>query len=527
MEDKYHRKFSYGTVVELCVARNKRRKAALRYCGVAQVTCRRARKGFILKYNPDVHWSSAFYRILNKLQYTDGRNIVNLNRDDASGFRLDTMATHRLHKTPAVKDVLTTHTDYVNKYPSTLQTTETTGELCVGVVNASGVFPKNPAQHSSDIEMLESVKELKLAFFNPTNEARKFIECIRVDGASDEGPSHTEVQFFWTLRHYTKRYFATLITARSSGCSYMNRVELQNGCLALGHANIFIPSTLCGSNIDTKTGKVDRQRFLENMDKAAYVYINRVDGCPCGETTIHLVKGVDSTGNQELRVQLLQYLKGSKVQKKKPQESDPQTYEFIDRIWQVRNDHMIEDLPPQYVFYLICCFKPGCQHPLYKEFSPTNLPMWYPDGPPVCADSLPLPIPDPQRPWGSPDCSSCQEFCHGHFLKPEQALFSTLENMKTPPSAVIKEFHRSLKGKLPTSDQLAAVSKGCLLPTSEVEMWLEHLTNVANSRRCGAKKAAETRKKKRSDTKKDQAGTLLKSIKQKAPTHALCVSFRL
>ena len=134
------------------------------------------------------------------------------------------MTTHRLHKTPTVKDVLTTHTDYVNKYPSTLQTTsynfsktETTKELCAGVVKASGVFPKKKAQHSSDIEMLESIKELKPAFFNPTNGARKCIECVHVDGASDEGPSHTEVQFFWTLRHYTKRYYATLVTARSSG----------------------------------------------------------------------------------------------------------------------------------------------------------------------------------------------------------------------------------------------------------------------------------------------------------------------
>ena len=27
------------------------------------------------------------------------------------------------------------------------------------------------------------------------------IECIRVDGASDEGLSHEEVQYWWTERH--------------------------------------------------------------------------------------------------------------------------------------------------------------------------------------------------------------------------------------------------------------------------------------------------------------------------------------
>ena len=102
----YQRKFSFGTVVQLCIARNKRRLSASRYKGVAKVTSRRARKGFMLKFNPDAHWSSALYRSLNHLQYQDGRHILNVNRDDAAGFRLDTMTTHRLHRTSMVQDSL-------------------------------------------------------------------------------------------------------------------------------------------------------------------------------------------------------------------------------------------------------------------------------------------------------------------------------------------------------------------------------------------------------------------------------------
>ena len=30
----------------------------------------------------------------------------------------------------------------------------------------------------------------------------------------------------------------TLVTARFAGGSYLNKVELQNGCLALGHSNL-------------------------------------------------------------------------------------------------------------------------------------------------------------------------------------------------------------------------------------------------------------------------------------------------
>lgn len=51
------------------------------------MTTRRARKGFQLRYNPDTHWSSALYKGLNLLQFTDGSNVLVVNRDDAAaGF---------------------------------------------------------------------------------------------------------------------------------------------------------------------------------------------------------------------------------------------------------------------------------------------------------------------------------------------------------------------------------------------------------------------------------------------------------
>lgn len=177
LEEKYDHRFSYGTVVQLCIARNKRRRSSSNYRGVAQVTTRRARKGFELRYNPDRHWSGALYRNLNFIEYADGKDITNINRDDASGFRLDTLTTHGKHGTPAVigQDILTTHTDYVNRYPSLLQTTsynftgtKSTEEICAGVVKASKVFPKNPSQHYADLEMLSQATELQSAFLNPS-----------------------------------------------------------------------------------------------------------------------------------------------------------------------------------------------------------------------------------------------------------------------------------------------------------------------------------------------------------------------
>lgn len=83
-----------------------------------------------------------------------------------------------------------------------------------------------------------------------------------MDGACDEGPSHLEVQFYWTERHLLCKKYASLITTRSSGSSFLNLVELQNGCLALGHSNTFIPSILAGSNVDPNTAKFLKRRFV-------------------------------------------------------------------------------------------------------------------------------------------------------------------------------------------------------------------------------------------------------------------------
>ena len=246
-----------------------------------------------------------------------------INRDDAAGFRLDTITTSKQYTTPVVygHDVLTTRTDYVNRHPSLLQTTSynfsrimTTPEVCIGVVKVPGLHQKNSIQHYEDLCMLEQAEDLKFAFVSPTGE-NKSIDCIRVDGAADEGPSHLEIQFLWTEWHWKKKKIATLVTTRCSGCSYMNRVELQNGCLSRGHSNTFIPSTLAGTCLDSSTGKISEEKVKENLSLAIDAYISRVDGCPCGDTTIKLYKGPDSTSRQKMHSKLTVFLEGSKKKK--------------------------------------------------------------------------------------------------------------------------------------------------------------------------------------------------------------------
>ena len=404
LEMVYNRKFGYGTVVELCVARNKRRKSSTRYRGLARVTCRRARKGFTLKYNPDQHWSAAFYRSLDALHLRDGNDILNINRDDQAGFRLDTLATHNKRATLCIAEEvpLTTKSDYVNKYPSTLQTTSynflgtgTTAEICAGVVKAVPLHSKNPAQHFNDLNEIETYLDVQPAFFNCLSGERKTKVCVRVDGGHDEGPTHKEVQFWWTCYHLDKASRVLILTTRDSGSSNKNRVELQNGCLALAHSNLFIPSTLNGSCLDSQSGNVDEGKLKQNLSDAIDVYISRVNKCPCADTVVHLYKGTESSEIQGLRTMVKTFLKGKPSLKKKLKEEHPKEYQRIEDVWNLRARHLVPGLPDKYVFHLTCCYQDECIHPLCKDGRPAVEPTWYPGGPPL--SFTPLSVPDPKR----------------------------------------------------------------------------------------------------------------------------------
>ncbi len=428
LENKYQRKISYGTVVQLCVARNRKRRSSARYKGVANVIQKWARKGFNVKYNPDAYWSNALYSSLDALQYHDGSNIVNIGRDDQAGFRLDTMASHRLHGTLCVKghESLTTRTNYVNKYPSTLQTTsynfagmKTTGEICMGVVKAPVLYNKNSAQHLADLEFLSQNEHCTTAFINPVTGKKKEIECVRVDGGYDEGPSHLEVQYWWTVRHLKSSTRIELVTSRNSGSSFRNRVELQDGCLALGHANLFIPSTLHGS-CTVESGKVNEDVLAKNLASAIDVYISRVDGTPCASTEIHLVKGAENNGYQEENKLLKVLRKGKKKEKEELKRTYPEMYLQFEKIWKLRDMHMRKDLPTKYVFFLACCYQKGCIHELCKKGRPEKEVTWYPGGPSI--SFFPMPQSDPERSTGCPSCVKCAGTCNGHYLKPQMPL---------------------------------------------------------------------------------------------------------
>ena len=155
---------------------------------------------------------------------------------------------------------------------------------------------------------------------------------------------------------------------------------------------------------------------------------------------------------------------------------------------------MVVNLPTQYIFYLICCFKEDCTLPLCRSGTPSDLPTWYPGGPSLYY--LPIPTPDPSKCWGSDGCSSCHEFCAGHYKEGSLTDVRTLCEV-APPSIVLKKLFTE-KGQQCFSDTyLEQAAKATLLSTFEVKIWLDHLKAVLDNRRRGAEKAAATRRAKK------------------------------
>ena len=97
----------------------------------------------------------------------------------------------------------------------------------------------------------------------------KELDYILVDGAHDENPTELDTQFLWTERHATNSKTCTIVTTHHSSGSHLNRIELQNGCLALVHSHLFIPATLKGHNYNEKG--FDSIKLRDNLDAATKV----------------------------------------------------------------------------------------------------------------------------------------------------------------------------------------------------------------------------------------------------------------
>ena len=127
----------------------------------------------------------------------------------------------------------------------------------------------------------------------------------------------------------------------------------------------------------------------------------------------------------------------------------------------------------------------------------TNEPLrWFPEGPKITF--LPFPTPDPSCPYGG-ECEKCKPYnCAGHYLHPDKLLAhhecGKQISLPVPPSQIIKSAFEETSGE---NIDLLAVAQETLLPLNEVELWVDHLKQVRENHRQGARKAGRMRRKKK------------------------------
>ena len=126
---------------------------------------------------------------------------------------------------------------------------------------------------------------------------------------------------------------------RSSGSSYINRVELQNGCLSLRHSNLCIPSNLGGSVVNPDTGSVDMDRVAKKKWPPLYILTD-----PCSDTVIHVFSGADSSTLKKSRGSLMIFLKAL---------DEPELYAHFKMVTEVKEIHKVRGLPAQYLYMLL------------------------------------------------------------------------------------------------------------------------------------------------------------------------------
>lgn len=161
---------------------------------------------------------------------------------------------------------------------------------------------------------------------------------------------------------------------------------------------------------------------------------------------------------------------------------------------------MVGGLPPSYIFFLKCCYQPGCTHPRCKAEPVTT--TWYPGG--QTLTHLPLPLPDPDRPWGNSECATCKDFCSGHYKVQLIDTSMEIEKVRMPSSILFKEMFSQLK---PQNHDITEdfVAKAVLLSNSDT---LNYLAEVKRNRKRSAAKAAETRQKKKQRREEIPLGTM-------------------
>ena len=165
----------------------------------------------------------------------------------------------------------------------------------------------------------------------------------------------------------------------------------------------------------------------------------------------------------ERRPKLLTYLGGKKIENQALKENDVTLCNYFEKIWCVRNRHMVKNLPQPCVFMLLPCKMKDCPHPRCQPDTKDIDNTWFPAGPKW---NYSVPLADSKRTWGG-SCEIWNGNCAGHYLNPKDHHYlhyqahGTKGMMFRPPSLVISEARISAEreGKSLSSENIVELAR--------------------------------------------------------------------
>ena len=95
---------------------------------------------------------------------------------------------------------------------------------------------------------------------------------------------------------------------------------------------------------------LQQEKLKQNFRLATDAYIHHVYNCPCGETSIHLYKGLPS---DDCQLKCIKLLVKSRMSREELKVEDPELCNFFESVWAVRNGHMVTGLPSYVHLYVL------------------------------------------------------------------------------------------------------------------------------------------------------------------------------
>ena len=439
LEQQFGYVVSYGAVIELGMARNRRHKSAARYKEEVALKMRRNVKR-VSEEHLDTRSQRAAFRTVHFVRdRTSQDEVCHFERDDHSAIRMNSSSTTNQHATATVGEGAgAVQHDYMDpEVASSLYATVYRAarladgvEVNIAVCKLAKVSPSSPSQHMADFYKLQQnpLAEVRRLFFTPEGSYKSIVQ-LEVDSGTDECLRGGETRFLIAeaamggpLKKKAMVRTQVGVVARAAGDTPLNVVERVNGQATAAASTFYAGTDACGELHDPSSGQLDQVRKRAMWEHHLERYRETLDNATgINGASIIAVKGADASSCEEAKILLerrpvLLEMLASKTSKKRLNELKVTHPELAQHVAEVQAYQEHTERLTHYALNVRSCANVQCK--LMCAAAP-GVDFWYVGGPPL--KGYPVPYLDPGRP--------------GHRMRPEDAIAKYARDNHQLPTA--------------------------------------------------------------------------------------------